>query len=105
MISAFCKSGSASPELLKKLQTIFEHHDTSRHFGVNALEMVFLSRGLIHVFIDLQKILKHNKITMHVPENVKCPRCNEVMSSLQACHLICKNCGAHLDCSDKGSYW
>jgi transcription elongation factor Elf1 len=42
---------------------------------------------------------------MRVPENVKCPRCNEVMSSLQACHLICKNCGAHLDCSDKGSYW
>jgi len=31
---------------------------------------------------------------MRVPENVKCPRCNEVMSSLQACHLICKNCGA-----------
>ena len=42
---------------------------------------------------------------LHMPEEVKCPRCNEIMASLQACHLICKNCGAHLDCSDKGSYW
>jgi len=38
-------------------------------------------------------------------DEVKCPKCNQVMSHMQACHLICKNCGAHLDCSDKGSYW
>ena len=31
---------------------------------------------------------------LHMPEEVKCPRCDEVMASLQACHLICKNCGA-----------
>ncbi len=38
-------------------------------------------------------------------EKTKCPRCNEVMSFMQPCHLLCKNCGAHLDCSDKGNYW
>ena len=42
---------------------------------------------------------------LDIPEEVKCPKCNEVMASLHACHLICKNCGAHLDCSDKGNYW
>jgi len=24
---------------------------------------------------------------------------------MQACHMFCPNCGAHLDCSDKGNYW
>ena len=47
-------TSGASPELLKKLQTIFEHYSPTRHFGANALEMAFLSRGLIHVFIDLR---------------------------------------------------
>ena len=27
-------------------------------------------------------------------EKVKCPRCNEVMIDVQACHLICPNCGS-----------
>ena len=27
------------------------------------------------------------------------------MVNIQACHMICKKCGAHLDCSDKGSFW
>jgi len=27
------------------------------------------------------------------------------MVNMQACHLFCPNCGSHLDCSDKGSYW
>lgn len=38
-------------------------------------------------------------------EKVKCPRCEENMKNMQACHLFCANCGSHLDCSDKGSYW
>jgi len=40
-----------------------------------------------------------------MPEKVKCTRCNETMLDMQACHLICPNCGSHLDCSDKGNYW
>ena len=47
-------TSGASPELLKKLQPIFEHHGPTRHFGANALEMAFLSRGLMSVLIDLR---------------------------------------------------
>jgi hypothetical protein len=32
-------------------------------------------------------------------------RCENKMAGMQACHMFCPNCGAHLDCSDKGSYW
>jgi len=35
----------------------------------------------------------------------KCERCGEEMKYLNACHLVCPNCGAHMDCSDKGSVW
>ena len=38
-------------------------------------------------------------------EEIKCPRCDKKMISMQSCHMICANCGAHLDCSDKGSFW
>lgn len=34
-----------------------------------------------------------------------CPKCDFEMNKMTACHLICPNCGAHLDCSDKGNYW
>ena len=47
-------TSGASPELLKKLQPIFEHHGPTRHFGANALEMAFLSSGLMSVLIDLR---------------------------------------------------
>ena len=47
-------TSGASPELLKKLQTIFEHYGPTRHFGANALEMAFLSRGSMSVLIDLR---------------------------------------------------
>lgn len=52
------------------------------------------------------------RITMHAAqmgrqpdEATRCPRCNEAMTSIQPCHMFCCNCGAHLDCSDKGTYW
>ncbi len=38
-------------------------------------------------------------------ECVICPKCNSEMQSIQICHMQCMNCGAHLDCSDKGNYW
>ncbi len=40
-----------------------------------------------------------------VSEPINCPRCEEKMTAMQSCHLICTNCGAHLDCSDKGTFW
>ncbi len=38
-------------------------------------------------------------------ESIKCPRCEKNMISMQSCHMFCVNCGAHLDCSDKGTFW
>jgi predicted amidophosphoribosyltransferase len=42
-----------------------------------------------------------------IPEEVEeiCDRCNVKMRKMTACHLICENCGSHLDCSDKGTVW
>ena len=38
-------------------------------------------------------------------KDIVCPRCEETMNKFTTCHMICPNCGAHLDCSDKGSFW
>ena len=35
----------------------------------------------------------------------ECDKCGHKMKKLNTCHLICPNCGSHLDCSDKGSVW
>ena len=34
-----------------------------------------------------------------------CLRCGFEMGELSSCHLRCTNCGAEMDCSDKGSVW
>ncbi len=38
-------------------------------------------------------------------EDVVCPVCGYSMEYLQACHVRCPNCGAELDCDDKGIIW
>ena len=38
-------------------------------------------------------------------EEIMCPKCDFKMDELTSCHLICPNCGSHLDCSDKGNFW
>ena len=35
----------------------------------------------------------------------ECDKCGHKMKKLNTCHLICPNCGSHLDCSDKGIVW
>ena len=47
-------TSGASPELMKKLQPIFENHNHTRHFGANALEMAFFACGVMDIFIDLR---------------------------------------------------
>ena len=42
---------------------------------------------------------------MIMKEKITCPKCENKMVDMQACHMFCPNCGAHLDCSDKGNYW
>lgn len=50
-------------------------------------------------------IFKPTVFTVYMADEVRCPRCDNRMVSMQACHMFCPKCGAHLDCSDKGSYW
>ncbi len=44
----------ASPELVQRLQYVFQSHNHTRHFGANALEMAMFARGLFDIFIDLR---------------------------------------------------
>ncbi len=45
---------NANKGLMEKLGPLFEHHNHTRHFGANALEMALLARGLMDIFIDLR---------------------------------------------------
>ena len=40
-----------------------------------------------------------------IKERLECMRCGFEMAEYSACHLICRNCGSELTCSDKGSFW
>ena len=40
-----------------------------------------------------------------VADKHECPVCGRMMTEIQVCHLLCRNCGAVLDCSDKGVFW
>ena len=62
---------------------------------------------LINVWTILvcKKSLIQFYLRLYMKEKVECPKCNEVMLDVQACHLICPRCGSHMDCSDKGSVW
>ena len=51
-------TSGASQEIMKKLQTIFENHNHTRHFGANALEMAMFAQGLMDIFIDLRKKIR-----------------------------------------------
>lgn len=44
----------AAPEMMQRLQPIFEQHNHTRHFGANALEMALFARGLLDVYVDLR---------------------------------------------------
>jgi myo-inositol-1(or 4)-monophosphatase len=48
----------ATPELVKRIQPIFENSNHSRHLGANALELALFARGLIDVYIDLRKKIR-----------------------------------------------
>lgn len=47
-------------------------------------------------------LIPYNARTM---KKVECFRCGFQMIEIQPCHLLCPNCGAELDCSDKGFVW
>jgi myo-inositol-1(or 4)-monophosphatase len=51
-------TSGATPELMQKLQPVYEHHNHTRHFGANALEMAMFANGLMDVFIDLRNKIR-----------------------------------------------
>jgi predicted RNA-binding Zn-ribbon protein involved in translation (DUF1610 family) len=52
------------------------------------------------------KVITENWLLLgEAHEAIDCPRCGFEMKHMQACHMICPNCGAHLDCSEKGLTW
>ncbi|MDH3276806.1 MAG: hypothetical protein OEM21_01770 [Nitrosopumilus sp.] len=50
-------------------------------------------------------IFKSRFVIIDMDKEIRCPRCDNKMVDIQACHMFCPKCGAHLDCSDKGSFW
>ena len=44
----------AQPDLMGRLQPLFEDNNHIRHFGANALEMAFFARGLLDAFVDIR---------------------------------------------------
>ena len=49
--------------------------------------------------------LKSKRLKINIMEKETCDRCGHDMEKMTTCHLICPNCGANYDCSDKGSVW
>lgn len=48
----------ATPDLMVRLQPLFEDNNHIRHFGANALEMAYFARGLLDVFVDLRCMIR-----------------------------------------------
>lgn len=48
----------ATPELVKRIQPIFENSNHSRHLGANALELALFARGLIDIYVDLRQKIR-----------------------------------------------
>jgi myo-inositol-1(or 4)-monophosphatase len=44
----------AKPQLVKRIQPLFENSNHTRHLGANALELALFARGWIDVYIDLR---------------------------------------------------
>jgi len=51
-------TSGATPQLMQKLQPVFEHHNHTRHFGANALEMAMFANGLMDIFIDFRNKIR-----------------------------------------------
>jgi Zn finger protein HypA/HybF involved in hydrogenase expression len=71
----------------------------------NYLKIQLQQLDLDQVLKEL-KVITENKLLLGEDEEViNCLRCGFEMKYMQACHMICPNCGAHLDCSEKGLTW
>lgn len=48
----------AKPQLVKRIQPLFENSNHTRHLGANALELALFARGLIDVYVDLREKIR-----------------------------------------------
>lgn len=48
----------AKPQLVKRIQPLFENSNHSRHLGANALELALFARGFIDIYIDLREKIR-----------------------------------------------
>ena len=51
-------TSGASPELMKRFHPLYQHHNHTRHFGANALEMAYFANGWMDIFIDLRNKIR-----------------------------------------------
>jgi|GEM_PF-4634350 len=54
---------------------------------------------------QLKEIFEKSQSVGEEQETIDCPRCGFQMKHMQACHMVCTNCGGHMDCSEKGLTW
>ena len=54
---------------------------------------------------QLKEIFEKSQSLGEEQEKIDCPRCGFQMKHMQACHMVCTNCGGHMDCSEKGLTW
>lgn len=48
----------AKPQLVKRIQPLFENSNHTRHLGANALELALFARGWMDVYIDLREKIR-----------------------------------------------
>jgi hypothetical protein len=66
------------------------------------------AKGVEHAAQLQLKIIHEKSASLEEEEEqevIDCPRCGFKMKHLQPCHMMCPNCGAHMDCSEKGLTW
>ncbi|MDX1595468.1 MAG: inositol monophosphatase family protein [Nitrosopumilaceae archaeon] len=51
-------TSGASPGLMKRFNPLYQHHNHTRHFGANALEMAYFANGWMDIFIDLRNKIR-----------------------------------------------
>ena len=70
-------------------------------------DMLFISYSLDPILICCRVKINRCSILYNarIMNKVECYRCGFQMIEIQPCHLLCPNCGAELDCSDKGFVW
>jgi len=73
---------------------------------LNTIKYTYTTTTIQSRRVKQLKVIPENSLLLQEDKEViDCPRCGFEMKHMQACHMICPNCGAHMDCSEKGLTW